>query len=328
MFTDILRPERSRGQEILTAFDGSTEEPSILATAATVDRFRQLSMLLIVVAASFAVLLGLAYRVRVNLSGFSTLGLALGGLLFFSNKWWARAGMQRGADALGTVAVMTVGGLCCGAIAMMQLRFGFPMADDMLHRADSLLGLDGLAIAAAMARYDLWFLILAPVYNFTLQVFLAGLVILSLMNDRVEAWRAAFCFVGALLTTCLIAMPIPATGLVNWADPELLEHLPRAFLSHFNEFYFAADPELRLQVIDGVITFPSFHAVVGFLVLAMWRTRPVTRVIAAVWLVVELLSTIAGGHYVVDLIGGFLVWLGWFALSRRIEKSAQLRASA
>ena len=285
-------------------------------------------MLLIFVSASIAILLGVAYRVRVDLTGFSTLGLALGGLLFFSNKWWTRVGMQRGADALGTVAVMTVGGLCLGAIAMLQLRLGFPMADDLLHRADLMIGLDGTKIATAMAQYDLWFLILAPVYNLTLQVFLGGLVILSLMNDRVEAWRAAFCFVGTLLTTCLIAMPIPATGLVNWAEPDLLEHLPRAFLSHFNEFYFAADPELRLQVIDGVITFPSFHAVVGFLVLAMWRTRPITRAIAAVWLVVELLSTIAGGHYVVDLIGGFCVWWGWFALSRHIEKSAQINAAA
>ena len=31
---------------------------------------------------------------------------------------------------------------------------------------------------------------------------------------RVEAWRAAFCFVGTLLTTCLVAIPIPA---VDWS---------------------------------------------------------------------------------------------------------------
>lgn len=279
-------------------------------------------MLLISVAAMLALALGAAYRVRVDFAGFSTLAVALAGLLFFSSKWWVRAGMQRAADALGTMAVMTVGGLCCGAIAMLELRLGFPQADAMLYRADLALGIDGITVASVLARHDLLFLILAPVYNFTLQVFLGGLLILSLMKDRLEAWRAAFCFVGTLLTTCLIAAPIPATGLVHWADPDLLAHLPRAFLSHFNEFYFGADPVLRLQVIDGVITFPSFHAVVGFLVLAMWRTRRVTLVPAAVWLVVELLSTVAGGHYVVDLIGGFLVWLGWFTLSFKVEKAA------
>ena len=79
---------------------------------------------------------------------------------------------------------------------------------------------------------------------------------------------------------------------------------------------------LRLRAIDGVISFPSFHAVVGFLIFSMWRTRLVTRIAAAIWLPVELLSTVAGGHYLVDLIGGFCVWAGWFALSKKLESPA------
>lgn len=276
-------------------------------------------MWLILIAASIAVLLGVAFRVRVDFSGFAMLGVALAGLLTFSRRWWIQAGMQRVADAMGTVSVMTIGGLCCGAIAMLELRLRFPMADDILHRADLALGLTGVQIAEALAQYDWLFLMLAPVYNYTLELFLGGLVVLSMLNDRIEAWRAAFTFVGTLLTTCVIAAFIPATGLVNWASPNLLAHLPRSFLAHFGEFYFGADPLLRLQVIDGVITFPSFHAVVGFLVLAMWRTRPVARIVAAAWLVVELLSTVAGGHYLIDLVGGFLVWAAWFVLSRKIE---------
>lgn len=305
-------------QESEAVGESAGEDP---VAAATVERFRHLSMLLLAVAAFVALGLGLIFRVRVNFSGFATLGLALAALLFLSNRWMQRPDMRRGTDALGTLAVMTVGGLCCGAIAMLELRLGFPLADELLHRADLALGIDGITVASALAQNDELFFILAPVYNFTLQAFLGSLVLLSFLRDRVEAWRAAVCFIGTLLTTCLIAAPIPATGLVNWAYPDLMEHLPRAFLSHFNEFYFAADPELRLQVIDGVITFPSFHAVVGFLVLAMWRTRRVTFALAALWLVIELLSTVAAGHYVIDLLGGFLVWLGWFALTRQIEKS-------
>jgi membrane-associated phospholipid phosphatase len=79
---------------------------------------------------------------------------------------------------------------------------------------------------------------------------------------------------------------------------------------------------LRLHVIDGVISFPSFHAVSGFLVLAMWRTQLITRIAAAGWLALELVSTVCGGHYIVDLIGGFLVWSTWFILSRRVEMRA------
>jgi hypothetical protein len=57
-------------------------------------------------------------------------------------------------------------------------------------------------------------------------------------------------------------------------------------------------------------------------VFSLWRKRLVTRIAAAVWLAVELLSTITGGHYVIDLVGGFLVWAAWFALSRVIERRA------
>jgi hypothetical protein len=295
---------------------------SALRDGAVADRFRHFSILIIFAAASIAVALDAAYRVRISLSGFAMVGLALAGLLYLSRKWWEREGMTRACDALGTVAVMTIGGLCCGAIAMLELRLGFPTADGLLHRADLALGIDGVQVATELARHDLFYQLLAPIYNFTLELFLVSLVVLSLKNDRVEAWRAAFGFVGTLLTTCIVAAFIPAKGLVNWASPMLMDHLPTSFLAHFNEFYFGADPVLRLQVIDGVITFPSFHAVVGFLVFSMWRTRRMARIAAGIWLVLELLSTVAGGHYLIDLIGGFGIWAASFALSRSIERRA------
>lgn len=291
--------------------------PSLRSTSAVADRFRHLSMLLIVAAASLAVVLGIAFGVRVDPSGTSMIELGLAALLILSRIWSAKAGMHRVADALGTVGTAAIGGLCCGAVAMLELRLGFPLADGMLHRA----GMDAMQVLAVIGRQrDVLLPVLAPVYNNTLELFFGSLVVLSLVNDRIEAWRAAFCFVGTLLTTCVVAAFIPATGLINWAPPHLLAHLPQAFMTHFSEFYYGVDPVLRLQVIDGTISFPSFHAVVGFLVFSMWRKRLVTRVAAAIWLAVELLSTVAGGHYAVDLIGGFVVWGGWFALSCLVEK--------
>ncbi len=166
---------------------------------------------------------------------------------------------------------------------------------------------------------------MAAAYNCTIPIFFAGLIALSLLGDRVEAWRAAFCFVGTLLTTCIIAAFLPAKGLAVWAPQALLDTLPaqamRTFWPHFDEFYFGADPVLRLQAVDGVISFPSFHSVVGLLVLAMWRKRILTLIPAAAWLIVMLLATLpGGGHYVVDLLAGFAVWAAWFALSCRIER--------
>jgi membrane-associated phospholipid phosphatase len=177
------------------------------------------------------------------------------------------------------------------------------------------------------------FSILAPPYNLTIPAFFGSMLVLAWIGNRVEAWRAAFCFVGTLLTTCLIAAFVPAKGLGMWATPALKARLPeqamRTFWAHFDSFYFGSDPVLRLQVVDGVISFPSFHCIVGFLVLAMWRKNPVTLAIASVWLAIMLLATLpGGGHYFVDLLAGFAVWAAWFVLSRRIEQRTALSTAA
>jgi membrane-associated phospholipid phosphatase len=269
-------------------------------------------------------------KVSVDPRGSSAVEWLVAALLLASRIWWERSDHRRIADACGTIGAVALGGMACGAIAMLGLRLGFPLADHILHSIDQLLRLDGLAIVEWLAHQPHWtFWVMAPAYNLTIPIFFGGLALLSYLGDRLEAWRGAFCFVGTLLTTCLIAMFVPAKGLGVWAGPELFSQLPeqamRTFWPHFDTFYFGHDPVLRLQVVDGVVSFPSFHAIVGFLVLAMWRHRPFARAAAAIWLGVMLVSTLpGGGHYVVDLLAGFVVWAVWFTASKFIERRAQV----
>lgn len=292
------------------------------------EKFRRLTVWLIVASALIAAMLAIVLRVRVDPQGTAWFNLLIAVLLFASRRWWGRRGHRRIADAFGTVAVAALGGMACGAVAMLELRLHFPVADAMLRAADHRLGVDGLAIVDALLRQGRWiFAIMAPAYNYTLPIFFAGLVLLALLNDRVEAWRAAFCFVGTLLTTCLISMLVPAKGLAVWAPDSLLDRLPeramRSFWPRFDEFYFGDDPVLRLQAVDGVISFPSFHTIVGFLTFAMWRKNIVTLAAAGTYLLFMLLSIFpGGGHYFVDLLGGFAVWAAWFAWSRKIENDS------
>ena len=289
------------------------------------ERFRELSFWLLLASAVIAVALVAALRIRVDPTGSTIVECLVASLLLASRIWWRRTKHQRMADACGTIGVVALGGMACGAIAMLELRLHFPLADALLYSADRAMGIDGIAIIDWLLRQGHWvFWIMAPAYNLTIPIFFVGLIILAWIGDRVEAWRAALCFVGTLLTTCVIAMFTPAKGLGLWAPPALLQRLPeqamRTFWHHFDDFYFGADPVLRMQVVDGVISFPSFHAIVGFLVLAMWRQYRGASVAAAAWLAIMLLATLpGGGHYVVDLLGGLVVWSAWFALSRWIE---------
>lgn len=295
-------------------------------TFAVADRFRKSAISLILISSIIAVVLAVATKVRVDPAGTALLGLLIGSLLFASRAWWGRDDQQRIADACGTVAVVALAGMSCGAVAMLELLLHFPLADGPLRAADLALGLDGIRIIEILLRQGHWiFWLMAPAYNLTIPIFFGGLVALSWRGDRIEAWRAALCFTGTLLTTCLIAAFAPAKGLGSWASPQLLSRLPqeamRTFWAHFDSFYSGSNPVLRLQVVDGVVSFPSFHAVVGFLTLAMWRNYRKTRAIVAVWLIIMLLATLpGGGHYVVDLIGGFAVWALWFISSRIVEQ--------
>lgn len=306
--------------------DNSLAQSDCGPIAKTVDRFRRLSIWLIFASAIVAVAMTVALRVRIDPAGTSVLECLIAGLLLASRIWWNKTGHTRMADACGTVAVVALGGMSCGAIAMVGLREGFPLADGTLLSLDHALGIDGISIVESLRRQGEWiFWIMAPAYNFTIPVFFGSMVLLAWLGDRVEAWRAALCFVGTLFTTCLIAMFVPAKGIGVWAPEPLLAQLPpqamRSFWAHFDEFYFGAHPVLRMQVVDGVVSFPSFHSIVGFMVLAMWRKRVAAFLAAGLWLVFMLLGTFpGGGHYFVDLLAGLVVWAAWFAFSRRLEK--------
>jgi hypothetical protein len=281
---------------------------------------------LVLAGAGVATTLALACGVRVDPSGTASIDLLIAALLLVSRIWWPRNTNRRLADAFGAVALTLIGGMACGGVAMLGLRLHFPLADHVLWASDHALGIDGLAVVDALLREGQWlFTIMALVYNLTIPMFVLSVIVLALSGDRVEAWRGAFCFVGTLLTTCIIALFLPAKGLGVWAFDSLFERLPersmRNFWPHFDQFYSGAHPVLRLEVIDGVVSFPSFHSVVGFLTFAMWRKQLLTAGSAAVWLFILLLATFPyGGHYFVDLLGGFAVSAIWLAISRFIER--------
>lgn len=329
MFRSALRRERPESPEWASDNDDVEAAPAPPTTATAVaNRFRSLSMLLLLASCLLAAALALLLRIRIDPTGSSAVTWAVAAMLLASRIWWDSRGQHALADASGTIGVVSLAGMSCGAIAMLELRFGFPIRDALLRAADLAMGVDGDALVELLASRLRWtFWIMAPAYNFTIPIFFVSLVLQSLRGDRVEAWRAALCFAGTLLTTCLIAAFVPAKGLGVWESPGLLAQLPeqamRTFWPHFDEFYFGAHPVLRLQVIDGVISFPSFHAVVGFLTAAMWRKNRWTLLLAGTYLAVMLLATLpGGGHYVTDLIAGLCVWVAWFGISRIIEERA------
>ncbi len=299
-----------------------------LDTERIVNRFRQWAIWLVVASCAAAMPLFLVSNVTVDPGDTYVFDWLLAATLLVSRIWWERPRHYRLADALGAAAAAALGGMTCGAFAMLSLPLRYPLADGVFRSLDQAIGADTILIVTELARLGPnVFALTWPAYNFTLQLFFASLFVLSLQGKRIEAWRASTCFVATLLTVCLIAMFLPAKGAGVWGSRELFALLPdsamRGFWAHFDEFYVGTAPVLRLRGIDGVISFPSFHTIVGLIVVCMWRKNIVTFGLAIAWFCLMLPGTLFyGGHYIVDLISGFVVWLTWFWLSRRFELKA------
>lgn len=285
---------------------------------------RHLTFQLAAVCLVVAGLLVAATGIRVDTSGLARFAgiaaLQLIAAILFARK----TRFSRHADLLGTMVLVWMSGMICGLVSLSGLRLHLPLVDRQLFALDHLLGIDTVGIIRWLSHLPHWLmLVMEGAYHSTIPMVLAGLIGLSLLRDRIEAWRAAFCFVGSVLSVCVLSIATPAKGAGVWLGEADFRRLPydaiRYFWSTFDLFYSGKDPALSIGAVDGVVSFPSFHMAMCLIVLAMWRTRPAVLAVVTLWAIPMLAATLAiGGHYVVDLIAGALVWSAWFAASLKI----------
>ena len=298
------------------------------------EMFRRASLWLTALSITVAVVMVISSGIRIDSSGTPPLAFLAALFLALARICRGRRRVSRVADCLGPLGLAWLGGLASAVVAIMGLRMHFPLADRALMAVDHAFRFDGLAVIDWLVEQPHWLMsAMSTAYFGTIPFLYLGMVILALLGDRLEVWRAAFCFIGTVLTTCLISVITPAKGLGAWASPDLIAHLPRQSIRHFwpsfETFYDGKSPVLQVDSIGGVVSFPSFHTIMGLIAVAMWRKRPIVFVPALGGLVLMVAGTLPfGGHYAADLVGGGVVWAAWFTLSRRLEATSSTVALA
>jgi membrane-associated phospholipid phosphatase len=288
-----------------------------------VERFRELSLILVFALILGATLLAAVVRPSTDTSGTGPAAQFLAAVLLVSAYSLASPRLSRLGDCCGTLGLVWLAGLGGGVISLMGLRLHLPLVDPLLLQLDSSLGVDTPGLVEWAAAQGDWPPTITMSYNYTVPVLCLSIFVQALAGRRAEAWRAAFCFTGSLLTVCVVSIFTPAKGLGTWLTENVLSQLPggaaRYFWPSFEQFYGGGDPVLTLNAIDGVVSFPSFHTVMGLITVTLWRKSPIASGLALAWFVQMLIGTIPlGGHYVVDLIGGALIWAVWFYASQRV----------
>ncbi|WP_246166519.1 phosphatase PAP2 family protein [Sphingomonas sinipercae] len=296
--------------------------------AQAIHVFRMASLALVLAAGVIALLMVGVSDLRLDLSGSWALLIVLATFLLVGRWSYVRGRARLLGDGINAFALLLLATSFSGMISLLGLHQHFELVDTALLQLDKAIGIDDLAVLRFLAGLPTGLIdLLARAYNDTTLLMLLSMAALTLVGDRRELWRAMFCFTGSLPTVCLLSIATPAKGVGVWASAELLKSFPGRpatyFWQTFDTFYAGDVEAIRLDSLGAVVSFPSFHTVMGLIVLTMWRQYRWVRPLAGLWFAVMLVGTIPfGGHYFVDLIAGALVWALWFELSRMAERRA------
>lgn len=257
-------------------------------------------------------------RLAVAIDNYSLLAaLALLGFLLAVYIVYGRwRGSPRLSHLCGALAAMTWSGATAGIISLVGLRHHAPMIDAQLADWDRAAGIDVTSIVLWAAQSPSWSSVLALAYESSFPLLFGLTVLLALTRRYDQLWLLALVFAATIVASTCISVAWPAKGAFAFFDypPSLLAQLPEGagvyHLQKFEYFRNAVSPVLSCASLQGVVTFPSFHCCLALMtIFGTWGLRWLFPV-SLIWNALVIVSTVPiGGHYMVDLPAGALLWL-------------------
>jgi hypothetical protein len=197
------------------------------------------------------------------------------------------------------------------------IALGAPFGDARLAAADRLLGIDLRALVAWTRAHPAASAGLAIAYDsFALQV-LFTILALGLLRDRERLWEFAFHFYFCLIVALGVFAFVPSAcapafhGLVPTIDTTRAV----AQIAGFHSGHLRVVP---MDDLEGLISFPSFHAAGALMFAWSFRHRPRLFVPIGLLNIAVIAATfMTGEHYVIDVVAS----LPLFALSVALYRS-------
>lgn len=214
--------------------------------------------------------------------------------------------------ALGLV-FLVVTFTCIRLLNYLSMSLALPLADDFLDSWDRLFGLDWHAFASGLSQYPAILPYTELPYTFTIASVVVIFVGLTFMG-RIERARefVTLLFLGALVTVCVSGF-FPAEGpMLRYGNAHLTSIFgPTAGVYYVESLRMVREAKelvLSFAELPGLASFPSFHTIVALLIVYACRGNIFTLLLVGVWSGAMLLATpVFGGHYFIDVVGGFLV---------------------
>ena len=199
-----------------------------------------------------------------------------------------------------------------------------PLVDDALARFDTAVGLEWTTQYAWAVAHPTIYRAMDVIYELLLpQIPVVCFIVGYADPDRLRIFTLANAF-GLTATVALFAL-FPAASTFT-----------RAGVMHIADFavQFDAVREHGLRVLDpmkltGLISFPSYHALLAVLVAcAFWRLPKLFPVALALETAIIAFSPLIGGHYIADIVAGIALGLASFYAAARIGAARRATAPA
>ncbi|MDA9434295.1 phosphatase PAP2 family protein [Bradyrhizobium sp. CCBAU 51627] len=238
------------------------------------------------------------------------------------------------SNLCGAVAVLFVSIGMAGIISLVGLRHNATFIDDTLTRADQYLGFDTPSMIAWFADHPVCSEILKLAYASSFVQLFGLVVLLSLLRRFDKLWELVFVCSFTIVASTTFSVFWPAIGAFAHYDyaAGIHERLPMGaglyHLSKLDYFRNAALPVVSFANLHGVVTFPSFHCCLALMtVFAATGTRWLFWTLVALNVPVLISTLPIGGHYVIDLPAGALLWLAAAAAAAMLNRPELPRAS-
>jgi membrane-associated phospholipid phosphatase len=228
--------------------------------------------------------------------------------------------------ALGLIGFSIFAGFTAASSVLIYslLPLPFPMVDDVLTKAGHWLGYDWQAFVAWMTGYPWASRALAYVYQSALPQILLIICLLAAYGRSLQLYR--FLLVGML--TLLVAVAIwwrwPSVGYVG-VLPQPSEVLAangfvfgRDYGGYLTRLLQEGPGRITPDVITGVVGFPSYHTVMACMVV--WYSRRTFLFFPILLLNLAMIpaTLLHGGHHLIDVIGGLMVFAAGVWITNRL----------
>jgi hypothetical protein len=191
------------------------------------------------------------------------------------------------------------------------------MADAWLHSMDRAIGFDWLAFSKFLTENPAFNRVLQSAYFESSEIGMFGVILLWLIaNKPIRVLEAAFIIMATAVTCATISAGFPSEGAFPLlADAELKSRLPEGTaVYHMRDLLALRSGEpvtLMLDKIQGLSTFPSFHTCMAMVIAwcsrgYWWSWIPG----ATLGFLILLATPVFGGHYLVDMLFGAVIFAG------------------